>query len=278
MRKVTLAVCVVLPAAWRITQDYLDGFIRELFRECARFGNTQTKVILSVEVVGRQDWNVFGKLREVFPDLVIRTYNTASTETSELYLSGFKAALDMKADMILEMDASGGHSPKEVYNFLANALGKLSRNPDLLLSVMSTRFAKGGTHLLPKERVLMSKVGTFVGHTLLGLGEKGKTLTDLTSGFEAFSAPLMAAMFKLQEPSKWVSATFGPLHLFQTEARAMVCWVAKWFAVEVEEKPITFGGDIKRKLAPLSLEYLAKAFIGGLLLAWEGVLVRNKKA
>ncbi len=278
MKAFKLVVCAVLPTAWRAPEDFIEQFVRALFAEGNKLGNVETHVILSIEIVGRADWRIFEHLQKDCPNFHLLAHNTASTKNADLYLAAFRLALDLGPDLVLEIDASGAHEAEEVSGLLSESVAKLQTDPQIMLCVMSTRMDLGGADHFPWDRVSLSLAGTVFARNLLMLGPQGSRLTDLTSGFEAFSAPLLRKMFELCPPEKWISTKWGPMHLFQTEARALICWLAKHNDVTILEKGIIYGAHFNRKLAPLTAGYLARALIGGMLLIWKGVVLNLKLA
>ena len=142
------------------------------------------------------------------------------------YLYGFRKALGDGADYIVEMDAGGSHLPAELPRFIEN----LDKGYDC---VFGSRFMKGGAlRNDPLYRKLLSRGGTRLSNLVLGT-----SLTDMTSGFEAFRR---GALERLR-PDRFLSRG----HIFQTEMR-FYCRDLHYIEV-----PITyiFGGSSLRMKA-----------------------------
>ncbi len=104
-----------------------------------------------------------------------------STGVVSCYLKGFKCALKEGCDFVIEMDSGGSHPPSKIKDILY-ALDK--ENYDV---VFMSRFMKGGgVGNVPWHRMVVSKGGTILAKFWLGM-----TLTDGTSGFEAFRAEVL---------------------------------------------------------------------------------------
>ena len=271
-----LVICAVLPAAWKSSEKFVEKFIHELFVQSGCVAGVDTSVILSYDKEGRSEWKIFDILQREFPKLVLLPSNKAQYVSASLYLSSFKVALDMSADLVLEIDCSGAHDEDQIPSLISRAVRTLQNDPNSLVCVLSTRFASGGEDHFPKNRVLLSRLATLFSHSFLMLGKTGREFTDMSSGFEVFSGALLRRMFELREFKNWISYWWGPLYLFQTEARSFAFWIAQKEKVIVFESPIVFGDKFDRKLAPLTIGYLTRAFIGGLLLIWEGIGIRRR--
>jgi dolichol-phosphate mannosyltransferase len=90
------------------------------------------------------------------------------------YLDGFRRALALHYDCILEMDADFSHPPEHLREML-----NLAQQYDL---VLGSRWVKGGgTENWPLQRRLISRMGSFYARTVLGVG-----IRDLTGGFKCF--------------------------------------------------------------------------------------------
>lgn len=274
---IKLAICAVLPAVWKATEEYTVSFINEIFTVCQNIkGVSETQVIIALEIPGRENWDKLKALSDGRKNLTILRFEAVPKSSAELYLSAFQTALNNAADFILEMDCSGAHEPLEIPMFLQKTVDILVADRSQKVAVFSTRFSKGGHDYFPSKRVWLSKGGTIFAHLLLNMGKQGSNLSDLTSGFEAFSSELLKKMFAMEPPNNWVSVVYGPMHLFQTEARALVCWIAKAEKVTILENPITYGKNFTRKLAPLDYRYLLKAFSAGILLALRGIFINAR--
>ncbi len=274
---INLAIVTVIPSSWRVTEEFVEDFIKSILENCKKLDKlNEIFIIVSASIVGRENWQVFSQLIDEFKEVNLLLNNGDSISTSNLYLHGFERAMELNADLILEIDCSGAHNPNEIPNFIEEALNLLAVDKNTRIAVMSTRFGLGGSDAFPKSRVLISILGTQFAKTFLNLGADARKISDLTSGYECFSGSLLKDILEVHPYCQWVSYTHGPLHLFQTEVRAMVLWLGKYKKVIILQRPIQFGLDFKRKLAPLNILYLFKAFLGGLYLINEGFEVRGK--
>lgn len=90
------------------------------------------------------------------------------------YLEGFKAALGMGADYVVQMDADYSHNPRDVPRLVEAAEGA-----DV---VIGSRYVKGGaTQGWPLRRRLISRTANLVTRFLLTL-----PIRDCTGGFKCF--------------------------------------------------------------------------------------------
>lgn len=136
------------------------------------------------------------------------------------YLAGFGAALDADCGWILEMDGGLSHLPEQIPRFLA-AMG---RGVDF---APSTRFAHGGVYAAPFPRWFFSRGGSVLANVFLGT-----KLSDMTSGFECFSAAALRHLLSvgLRSRSGFV----------QSEIRYTL---RDW---NLEEVPISYTSDLRR--------------------------------
>ena len=90
------------------------------------------------------------------------------------YLEGFRAALQMGADYVIQMDADYSHNPQDVPRLVEAAA-----DSDVAIG---SRYAKGGgTQGWPLHRRLISRTASRVARILLGV-----PLADFTGGFKCF--------------------------------------------------------------------------------------------
>ena len=90
------------------------------------------------------------------------------------YLEGFRAALGMGADYIVQMDADYSHNPQDIPRLLEAA-----KDADV---VVGSRYVKGGQIKgWPLRRRIISRVANLVARVLLKL-----PLRDCTGGFKCF--------------------------------------------------------------------------------------------
>lgn len=106
-----------------------------------------------------------------------------NTHIKQAFLDGFRAALDIGARRILQMDAGLSHDPGEIPRFL-DALD----DADM---VIGSRFVPGGRLVdQPANRRRLSKVGSFLVRAATGM-----QVADLTSGFKGFRRHVLDALF-----------------------------------------------------------------------------------
>ena len=132
----------------------------------------------------------------------------------DAYIRGYREALAAGCDWILEIDAGFSHQPADIPKFFeAMAQG--------YECVFATRFAHGGSisETSPRRRAV-SRGGTAL--TNLFLGTK---LTDMTSGFELFSRPVLEQVLDKGIRSR------GPF--FQTEIKTY-CRGLRWTEVPIQ--------------------------------------------
>src|SRR3989339_1303066 len=120
----------------------------------------------------------------------------------DAYFKGYKEALKINSDWILEMDGGFSHTPEEIPRFLK----AMNKGYDF---AAGSRFIKDGKYIKPRIRYIISKGGTQITNFLLGTKMK-----DMTSGFECFSKKAMEYIL-----SKGVKSR---AHFFQTEIRYML--------------------------------------------------------
>lgn len=164
------------------------------------------------------------------------------------YLSGMKFALDLGAEAVVEMDATGAHDPCYLPGFLETL--------KIQDAALSSRFTNGGSiSQYPLQRFLVSWGGTLLANLLLGFS---RWMPDATSGYEAFRAETLKAVFAKYPVEEWISVTRGPGHLYQTEMRAYL----EWLGASIGYVGITWGAGRVKKPNTLGLGYLLKAWYG----------------
>jgi dolichol-phosphate mannosyltransferase len=98
------------------------------------------------------------------------------------YLAGFKRALELGADLILEMDCDFSHDPTDVPRLTAAA-----EDADLVIG--SRYVAGGGTRNWGLLRRLISRGGSLYAQILLGVHVR-----DLTGGFKCYRRRVIEAL------------------------------------------------------------------------------------
>ena len=99
---------------------------------------------------------------------------------AKAYLAGFKRAIELGADKIVQMDCDFSHDPKDVPRLVAE-------DTDL---VIGSRYVKGGaTPGWPFKRRLISRMGGIYIRTVTGM-----PLKDPTGGFKCWKVSALKAM------------------------------------------------------------------------------------
>lgn len=132
----------------------------------------------------------------------------------DAYIRGYREALAADCDWILEIDAGFSHQPADIPKFFA----AMAQGYEC---VFATRFAQGGSisETSPRRRAV-SRGGTALTNLLLGT-----KLTDMTSGFELFSRPVLQQVLEKGIRSR------GPF--FQTEIKTY-CRRLRWTEVPIQ--------------------------------------------
>jgi len=154
------------------------------------------------------------------------------------YKDGFKIALEMGNDIIVEMDADLSHDPK----YLSALIEEINRGSDLAIG---SRYVPGGSVPgWPLRRRATSKGANFFAKTLLGLQVK-----DATSGYRALRS---AALRKID-----LSEIKSDGYLFQVE---MLHRFSK-LGLNIAETPITFV-DRRLGTSKLGLKEIVRFALG----------------
>lgn len=138
---------------------------------------------------------------------------------AKAYLAGFKHAIELGADRIVQMDCDFSHDPKDVPRLVAE-------DADL---VIGSRYVKGGaTPGWPFKRRLISRMGGIFIRTVTGM-----PLKDPTGGFKCWKVSALKAM----EYDAIESAGYS----FQLEMNHRA-WKT---GLEIREIPIIFTDRVK---------------------------------
>ncbi|MPZ13315.1 MAG: glycosyltransferase [Chloroflexi bacterium] len=167
---------------------------------------------------------VADKLAERYPEQVRVLHRPRKMGLASAYVDGFGVALDLGADVVVEMDADFSHSP----SYLPMMVGMLGEYD----VVVGSRWVPGGQVDATWEpwRYVLSKYANVYARLVTGL-----RLADSTGGFRAFRADALRQL---------------PLHrirshgyVFQTEI-GVACQRA---GLRVAEIPIYFGDRARGK-------------------------------
>jgi dolichol-phosphate mannosyltransferase len=161
-----------------------------------------------------------GKIVEDFARTQPRVRLHTRTEKAGLgraYLDGFGVAMGGgRYDVVVQMDADGSHDPADVDRLVA-ALA----DGDLAIG---SRYVPGGSvEGWARHRLVLSRGGNVYAKVVLGVG-----IRDLTGGFKAWRAPLLARVI--------AAATMSDGYGFQIETTVR----ALSLQARVVEVPITF--------------------------------------
>lgn len=149
----------------------------------------------------------------MWADAIIDLYGTPNYR--DQMLEGWRAALRMGADRIVQMDAGGSHNPDDLDKLLAV-------DADL---VIGSRFMPGGSHKGNPIRSIQSRLAAF----MLNFA-RHTHYTDWTSGYRVWKASALQKMN--MEPHWWI--THG--HAWQIE----VLFEAGERYISVKEAPIQY--------------------------------------
>ena len=112
------------------------------------------------------------------------------------YVEGFKTALDMGADYIVQMDADYSHNPRDIPRLVEAA-----EDADI---VIGSRYVRGGsTSGWPFRRRLISRAASFVVRVLLGL-----RIRDCTGGFKCFRRSTLESLDFTRIRSKGFASSY----------------------------------------------------------------------
>jgi len=178
-------------------------------------------------------------------------HRAAKQGLGRAYLDGFGVALEGGARTVIQMDADWSHDPLT----LPALVGPVERGEADL--VIGSRYAPGGGVVdWGLARRVISRGGSLFARTVLALGPR-----DLTGGFKAWRAPVLAAI------------PFGGIHaggyVFQIE----MTYRASRAGARIREIPITFR-DRRVGQSKMSRRIVVEALVVVLQLRWEELIGR----
>jgi dolichol-phosphate mannosyltransferase len=186
-----------------------EVFIKRLTNAIASYANCT--VWLITDGASKDDTpNLCAKLAKA-NNLFNHYHSTDLKNMVAAKMKGFELAATNKPEYILELDAGLSHRPEEIKDFVAF----FNKNYEC---IYGSRFCKGGfMDHNSWVRKFFSKGGTIISNLLLGT-----KLKDMTSGFQAFSLPVV---------EKMISYPFISIaHFHQTEMRYLL---RKYKSIEV---------------------------------------------
>ncbi len=194
--------------------DTAVAFVNEVIETCSRNSFKSVKFFAILDKVSRDGTrNIVEALAREEPRLQV-IWAPENRNVVDAYTRGYREALKAGCDWILEIDAGYSHQPSDIPQFFS----EMSKGYDC---VFGTRFAKGGSlSETSKQRRLVSHGGTTLANLVLGT-----RLSDMTSGFELFSRPVLQNLM-----DKGINSQ-GPF--FQTELKTY-CRGLRWAEVPIQ--------------------------------------------
>lgn len=176
-------------------------FVNEVLQRCRQSKFKSIKFFAILDQATKDDTlDLLRTLEQEQPELSV-VWAPENRSVVDAYLRGYREALNAGCDWILEIDAGYSHQPSDIPQFFA-------RMAEGHGCVFGSRFAKGASvQETPLKRRIVSRGGTVLANLLLGT-----KLSDMTSGFELFSRPVLQRVLDKGIRSR------GPF--FQTEIKA----------------------------------------------------------
>ena len=113
-------------------------------------------------------------------------HRTKKEGLGRAYVAGFKKAIELGADLVIQMDCDFSHDPKDIPRMIEAMTSSLVPHPSSPLPdlVIGSRYVKGGdTPGWPFKRRLISRAGGIFIRTVTGM-----PLRDPTGGFKCWKA------------------------------------------------------------------------------------------
>lgn len=194
--------------------DTAVAFVNEVLETCNRYQFKSVKFFAVLDRVSRDGTrDILDTLAQDEPRLKV-VWAPENRNVVDAYTRGYREALNADCDWILEIDAGYSHQPSDIPQFFS----EMSKGYDC---VFGTRFAKGGSlSETSAQRRLVSHGGTTLANLILGT-----RLSDMTSGFELFSRPVLQNLMDKGIVSE------GPF--FQTELKTY-CRGLRWVEVPIQ--------------------------------------------
>lgn len=164
------------------------------------------------------------------------------------YLEGFRTALGLGADYVVQMDADYSHNPRDIPRLVEAA-----EEADL---VIGSRYVKGGsTSGWPLRRRLISRTASLVVRLLLGL-----PIRDCTGGFKCFRRSTLASIDFREIRSRGFASSYEMNYFCHRSGKAL------------REIPIRFV-DRQAGKSKLSLRIIAEVIVAIARLRIKGTSV-----
>lgn len=232
MAKTNIRIAIVTPLANEA--QTLKSYARELFCELQKIAHQFTVYFVIDKASKDQTLEIAEVLAQKYPNLEI-IFEPKNKNVVGAYLAGFRKAIKANFDFIIEMDAGFSHQPREIIRFV----NKLGQGYDCVFGV---RPLWSPLYHVPFNRRFFSLAGTVLANLLL------KTrLSDMTSGFEAFSRQSLKKII--------VTPLFSTGHFYQTEIKLR----ARRLGLSISTVPITYRFPTN-SISRISLDNAAKTF------------------
>lgn len=145
--------------------------IRSLIKQILKLGIKNLEILVVDDNSPDKTWKIVEDIGNKKVNLLLRKKDKGRGRAGA---AGFKKALDMGADFIIEMDADFSHNPRYIPTLL-----KKMNEADV---VLGSRAVKGGKDVgRPKARLVITKFANLYIKILLGLDVK-----DCNSGYRCF--------------------------------------------------------------------------------------------
>jgi dolichol-phosphate mannosyltransferase len=174
-------------------------FVQEVLQQCAELGKVTFFAVLDKATTD----NSLEFLRNYAAgdSRLTVVWAPENRNLVDAYVRGYREAVASGADWILEIDAGFSHHPEDIPKFLKRL------QEDKVDCIFGSRFMPGADYAYGSlKRYFVSRGGSLLANTLLGT-----RLSDMTSGFEMFSRPVLAEVLRLGIQSR--------AHFFQTEIK-----------------------------------------------------------
>ncbi|MCX6695600.1 MAG: polyprenol monophosphomannose synthase [Candidatus Altiarchaeota archaeon] len=158
-----------------------------------------------------------------YPSRVDVMHRTGVRGRASAGIAGFKRALELGFDCVIEMDADFSHDPKEIPKLL-----KLAEKYDV---VVGSRYVPGGTYVGCKPvHMMLSRISNFYNRLVLGLNVR-----DTSGGFKCYRRKVLESI-DLDHIVSW-GYSIGPELLYKITRKGF----------SIVESPIVFVNRRKGK-------------------------------
>lgn len=160
-------------------------------------------------------------MRIKYPETLVTVHVEKPAGIASLYLLGYQYALSKGYNYVLEIDAGLSHDP--------NQIGSFREKMEFCGAVFGSRFITESVYSGNLYRRIISQGGTFLTRAVTGI-----PMTDLTSGYQLFSRPVLEKILEVGVKS------LGPF--FQTEMKLITSRLGFTYC----EVPITYSSPSHR--------------------------------